>query len=105
VHDATPDPLATPGRRARSCDCGHTLPRGSSRPYNVAATPGSRIFCGGDFSISGDRKTWRKLYAPPAAILRIGGVQLGPVKHHLAAAPVAAIAADWLGVGTGAGTA
>jgi hypothetical protein len=56
-------PARHPGHRARLCDCGHTLPRGSIRPHNVATTPGSRIFCGGDFSISGDMKTWRELHA------------------------------------------
>jgi len=60
---------------------------------------GSRIFCGGDFSISADLKTWSELFAPRVAILGIGGVQLGPVKNTAELPPPdATIAAQWLGV-------
>jgi L-ascorbate metabolism protein UlaG (beta-lactamase superfamily) len=72
----------------------------SDEPMSFLLTTeaGSRIFCGGDFSISGDMKTWRELYAPQVAILGIGGVQAGPVNTTWLPPPEAAIAADWLGV-------
>lgn len=72
----------------------------SDEPMSFLLTTraGSRIFCGGDFSISWDMKAWRELYAPQVAILGIGGVQNGPVNTTWLPPPEAAIAADWLGV-------
>ena len=66
--------------------------------FMLTTAAGSRIFCGGDFSISGDMRTWRELFAPQVAVLGIGGVQVGPL--HIAELPPrdAAIAAEWLGV-------
>lgn len=73
----------------------------SDQPMSFMLTTdaGSRIFCGGDFSISADLKTWAELFTPRVAILGIGGVQLGPVKNTAELPPPdAAIAAEWLGV-------
>ena len=74
----------------------------SDEPLSFLLTTeaGSRIFCGGDFSISGDMRTWRELFAPRVAVLGIGGVQLGPVDTTELPPADAAIAADWLGVST-----
>jgi L-ascorbate metabolism protein UlaG (beta-lactamase superfamily) len=41
--------------------------------FMLTTEAGSRIFCGGDFSISGDMKTWGELFTPRVAILGIGG--------------------------------
>jgi L-ascorbate metabolism protein UlaG (beta-lactamase superfamily) len=65
--------------------------------FLVTTEAGSRIFCGGDFAISGELKTWRELYAPQVAILGIGGVQNGPVNTTWLPPAEAAIAAEWLG--------
>jgi L-ascorbate metabolism protein UlaG (beta-lactamase superfamily) len=66
--------------------------------FMLTTDAGSRIFCGGDFSISGDLRTWGELFTPRVAILGIGGVQLGPVNTAELPPPDAAIAAEWLGV-------
>jgi L-ascorbate metabolism protein UlaG (beta-lactamase superfamily) len=66
--------------------------------FMLTTEAGSRIFCGGDFSVSWDMKAWRELYAPQVAILGIGGVQNGHVNTTWLPPPEAAIAANWLGV-------
>jgi L-ascorbate metabolism protein UlaG (beta-lactamase superfamily) len=71
----------------------------SDEPMSFLLTTeaGSRIFCGGDFAISGDLKVWRELYSPQVAILGIGGVRNGPVDTTWLPPSEAAVAAEWLG--------
>jgi L-ascorbate metabolism protein UlaG (beta-lactamase superfamily) len=45
--------------------------------FMLTTAAGSRIFCGGDFSISGDMRILGELFAPQVAILGIGGVRRG----------------------------
>ena len=66
--------------------------------FMLTTTAGSRIFCGGDTSLSRDMQTWRELCAPHVAVLGIGGLQVGPVKFTELPPADAAIAAEWLGV-------
>ena len=66
--------------------------------FMLTTADGSRIFCGGDTSLSRDMQTWGELYAPHVAVLGIGGVQAGPVKIVELPPADAAIAAEWLGV-------
>ena len=67
--------------------------------FMLTTNAGNRIFCGGDFSISADMKTWRELFSPRVGILGIGGLQQGPVENTALLPPQdAAIAAQWLGV-------
>jgi L-ascorbate metabolism protein UlaG (beta-lactamase superfamily) len=68
--------------------------------FLVTTAGGSRIFCGGDFSLSADLKTWRELYAPEVAVLGIGGIRVGAADITELPPPEAAIAASWLGVST-----
>jgi acetyl esterase/lipase/L-ascorbate metabolism protein UlaG (beta-lactamase superfamily) len=74
----------------------------SDQPLSFLLTTaaGTRILCGGDFSLSSDLKTWRELYRPQIAVLGIGGVRLGPVTVTELPPAEAAIAATWLGVHT-----
>ena len=66
--------------------------------FMLTTAGGSRIFCGGDTSLSIDMQTWGELFAPHVAVLGIGGLQVGPVKIVELPPADAAIAADWLGV-------
>jgi L-ascorbate metabolism protein UlaG (beta-lactamase superfamily) len=66
--------------------------------FMITTEAGSRVFCGGDFSISADLRVWGELFAPRVGILGIGGVQVGPVDTTLLPPADAAIAAEWLGV-------
>jgi L-ascorbate metabolism protein UlaG (beta-lactamase superfamily) len=66
--------------------------------FMLTTEAGSRIFCGGDFSISPDPQTWGELFTPRVAILGIGGVEFGPANTTELPPPDAAIAAEWLGV-------
>jgi L-ascorbate metabolism protein UlaG (beta-lactamase superfamily) len=66
--------------------------------FLLTTAAGSRIFCGGDTSLSIDMQTWGQLYAPHIAVLGIGGLQVGPVKIVELPPDDAAIAAEWLGV-------
>ena len=66
--------------------------------FMLTTDAGSRIFCGGDFSISGDMRTWAELFKPRVAMLCIGGVQHGPVYLAELPPPDAVIATEWLGV-------
>jgi acetyl esterase/lipase/L-ascorbate metabolism protein UlaG (beta-lactamase superfamily) len=74
----------------------------SDQPLSFLLTTaaGSRIFCGGDFSLSADLRTWAELYRPEVAVLGIGGVSIGPVSTTELPPREAAVAASWLGVGT-----
>jgi L-ascorbate metabolism protein UlaG (beta-lactamase superfamily) len=65
--------------------------------FMLTTDAGSRIFCGGDLSISPDLRTWGELFTPRVAILGIGGVQVGPVNITELPPADAAIAAEWLG--------
>jgi L-ascorbate metabolism protein UlaG (beta-lactamase superfamily) len=66
--------------------------------FMLTTAGGSRIFCGGDTSLSSDMQTWGELYAPHVAVLGIGGVKVGPVQIVELPPADAAIAAEWLGV-------
>jgi len=66
--------------------------------FMLTTDVGSRIFCGCDFSISGDLRTWGELFSPHVGVLAIGGHQLGPVNTTGLPPADAAIAAEWLGV-------
>jgi L-ascorbate metabolism protein UlaG (beta-lactamase superfamily) len=66
--------------------------------FMLSTAAGSRIFCGGDTSLSRDMQTWRELYAPRVAVLGIGGVRVGPVDIVELPPADAARAAEWLGV-------
>jgi L-ascorbate metabolism protein UlaG (beta-lactamase superfamily) len=66
--------------------------------FILTTTAGSRIFCGGDTSLSRDMQTWGELYEPHIAVLGVGGLQVGPVKIVELPPADAAIAAEWLGV-------
>ena len=68
--------------------------------YLLTTAAGTRILCGGDFSLSADLKTWRELYRPQIAVLGIGGARVGPVTVTELPPDEAAIAATWLGVHT-----
>ena len=66
--------------------------------FMLTTAGGSRIFCGGDTSLSVDMQTWKELCAPHVAVLGIGGLQVGPVKIVELPPSDAAIATEWLGV-------
>jgi acetyl esterase/lipase/L-ascorbate metabolism protein UlaG (beta-lactamase superfamily) len=68
--------------------------------FLVSTAAGTRVLCGGDFSLSADLKTWRELYQPQIAMLGIGGVRIGPVTVTELPPADAATAASWLGVRT-----
>ena len=66
--------------------------------FMLTTAAGSRIFCGGDTSLSRDMQTWGELYEPHVAVLGVGGLQAGPVKIVELPPADAAIAAEWVGV-------
>ena len=66
--------------------------------FMLTTAGGSRIFCGGDTSLSRDMQTWGELWEPHVAVLGVGGLQVGPVKIVELPPADAAIAAHWLGV-------
>ncbi|HWC84396.1 MAG TPA: alpha/beta hydrolase fold domain-containing protein [Pseudonocardiaceae bacterium] len=68
--------------------------------FLVTTENGSRILCGGDFSLSEQARTWGEIYQPDVAVLGIGGIQVGPVRITELQPAEAAIAARWLGVST-----
>jgi acetyl esterase/lipase/L-ascorbate metabolism protein UlaG (beta-lactamase superfamily) len=68
--------------------------------FMVTTRAGSRILCGGDFSLSEQVRTWGEIYRPDIAVLGIGGIRLGPVRVTELPPAEAAIAARWLGVST-----
>ena len=65
--------------------------------FLVTTSAGSRVFCGGDSSLSGDMHTWGELHHPQIAVLGVSGllvaddavIEMGPSE--------AAQAARWLG--------
>jgi L-ascorbate metabolism protein UlaG (beta-lactamase superfamily) len=68
--------------------------------FMVTTRAGSRILCGGDFSLSEQVRTWGEIYRPDIAVLGIGGIRLGRVRVTELPPAEAAIAARWLGVST-----
>ena len=68
--------------------------------FMVTTDGGSRILCGGDFSLSEQVRTWGEIYKPDVAVLGIGGIQVGPVRITELRPAEAAIAVRWLGVST-----
>ena len=68
--------------------------------FLLTTAAGTRIFCGGDTSLSGDLRTWGELYRPGIAVLGIGGLWLGAGKIVELHPAEAAVAARWLGVST-----
>ncbi|WP_051323679.1 alpha/beta hydrolase fold domain-containing protein [Candidatus Solirubrobacter pratensis] len=91
---------ALDARHLSSMRTGGELVSDQPLSFLVSTAAGSRIFCGGDVSLSADMRTWRELYRPQVAVLGIGGV--GPGTHRAVELPPAeaAIAAAWLGVHT-----
>jgi L-ascorbate metabolism protein UlaG (beta-lactamase superfamily) len=68
--------------------------------YLVTTADGSRVLCGGDFSLSEQARTWGEIYQPDIAVLGIGGVRVGAARIVELQPAEAAIAARWLGVST-----
>lgn len=68
--------------------------------FMVTTQGGSRILCGGDFSLTEQARTWGEIYKPDIAVLGIGGIRLGPVRVNELPPAEAATAARWLGVST-----
>lgn len=68
--------------------------------FMVSTAGGSRILCGGDFSLSEQARTWGELYRPDVAVLSIGGIPVGAARIVELQPAEAAIAARWLGVST-----
>lgn len=68
--------------------------------FLLTTSGGTRILCGGDFSLSSDMRTWGELYRPRIAILGIGGLRVGPLTVVELPPADAALAATWLGVET-----
>lgn len=68
--------------------------------FMLTTAAGTRIFCGGDTSLSGDLRTWGELHRPAIAVLGIGGLRLGAAKTVELYPAEAAVAARWLGVST-----
>lgn len=68
--------------------------------FILSTAEGSRIFCGGDSSISVDMKTWGELYNPQIAVLAIGGIWVGPLNVTNLPPAEAATVITWLGVKT-----
>ncbi|WP_406631775.1 alpha/beta hydrolase fold domain-containing protein [Amycolatopsis sp. WGS_07] len=68
--------------------------------FLVTTDGGSKILCGGDFSLSEQVRTWGDVYRPEIAVLGIGGIRVGAVRVTELPPAEAAIAARWLGVST-----
>jgi acetyl esterase/lipase/L-ascorbate metabolism protein UlaG (beta-lactamase superfamily) len=68
--------------------------------YLLTTADGSRVLCGGDFSLSEQVRTWGEVYRPDIAVLGIGGIRVGPVRITELPPAEAAVAARWLGVST-----
>jgi acetyl esterase/lipase/L-ascorbate metabolism protein UlaG (beta-lactamase superfamily) len=68
--------------------------------FLLTTAAGTRVFCGGDTSLSGDLRTWGELHRPGIAVLGIGGLWLGAGKIVELHPAEAAVAARWLGVST-----
>jgi L-ascorbate metabolism protein UlaG (beta-lactamase superfamily) len=68
--------------------------------FLVTTEAGSRILCGGDFSLSEQARTWGEIYRPDIAVLGIGGIRVGAVRVTELPPAEAAIVTRWLGAST-----
>lgn len=68
--------------------------------FLLSTAAGTRVFCGGDTSLTGDLRTWGEVYRPGIAVLGIGGLWLGAGKIVELHPAEAAVAARWLGAST-----
>ncbi|WP_051899331.1 alpha/beta hydrolase fold domain-containing protein [Sciscionella sediminilitoris] len=68
--------------------------------FLLITSDGSRVFCGGDTSLSQDLRTWGTLYRPHTAVLGVGGLWVGATRVIELPPSDAATAARWLGVTT-----
>lgn len=91
---------AVPARHESSMELNGKFRSDQPLSFVVTTTAGTRIFCGGDSSISEDFKTWGSLYSPDIAILGIGGLWVGPIDAVELPPREAMLAASWLGVDT-----
>ena len=91
---------AVPARHESSMELRGKFRSDQPLSFVVTTEAGTRIFCGGDSSISEDFKTWGSLYSPDIAILGIGGLWVGPIDTVELPPREAMLAASWLGVNT-----
>lgn len=91
---------AVPARHESSMELRGKFRADQAMSFIVTTAAGTRIFCGGDSSISEDFKTWGSLYSPDIAILGIGGLWVGPIDAVELPPREAMLAASWLGVKT-----
>lgn len=91
---------AVPARHESSMELHGKFRSDEPLSFMVTTASGTRIFCGGDSSISEDFKTWGTLYSPDIAILGIGGLWVGPIDAVELPPREAMLAASWLGVET-----
>lgn len=91
---------AVPARHESSMELNGKFRSDQPMSFVVTTEAGTRIFCGGDSSISEDFKTWGSLYSPDIAILGIGGLWVGPIDAVELPPREAMLAASWLGVDT-----
>ena len=91
---------AVPARHESSMELHGKFRSDEPLSFMVTTAAGTRIFCGGDSSISEDFKTWGSLYSPDIAILGIGGLWVGPIDAVELPPREAMLAASWLGVET-----
>ena len=91
---------AVPARHESSMELRGKFRADQPMSFIVTTAAGTRIFCGGDSSISEDFKTWGSLYSPDIAILGIGGLWVGPIDAVELPPREAMLAASWLGVKT-----
>ena len=91
---------AVPARHESSMELNGKFRSDQPLSFVVTTASGTRIFCGGDSSISEDFKTWGSLYSPDIAILGIGGLWVGPIDAVELPPREAMLAASWLGVKT-----
>lgn len=91
---------AVPARHESSMELNGKFRSDQPMSFVVTTEAGTRIFCGGDSSISEDFKTWGSLYSPDIAILGIGGLWVGPIDAVELPPREAMLAASWLGVKT-----
>jgi L-ascorbate metabolism protein UlaG (beta-lactamase superfamily) len=91
---------AVPARHESTMELSGKFRSDEPLSFMVTTAAGSRIFCGGDSSISEDFKTWGSLYSPDIAVLGIGGLWVGPIDAVELPPREALLAASWLGVKT-----
>ena len=91
---------AVPARHESSMELRGKFRSDQPMSFVLTTEAGTRIFCGGDSSISDDFKTWGSLYSPHIAILGIGGLWVGAIDGVELPPREAMLAASWLGVDT-----